>query len=102
MATQLVEIAGEVELFHSPSNEAFAAVPIDGHREIWRLKDFEFRQWLAQGFSRSTLSPPQRVLSRMHLGCWKGKLSTTKKEREVFVRTARRGDAMAYISIWEI
>jgi hypothetical protein len=49
-ATELVELAADAELFHSPDGEGFATLEIDAHRETWPLRTKTFRRWLARRF----------------------------------------------------
>src|SRR5262245_25541884 len=38
-ATRLVDLAADAELFHTPDNEAWATISVEGHREHWVLKN---------------------------------------------------------------
>ena len=44
-ATQLVELAAPTELFHDTDSE-YAVVPMDGHRETYKLRSKPFKLWL--------------------------------------------------------
>jgi hypothetical protein len=56
IATRLVDMAQEagIELFHTPENESFAVVSVDGHRETWPVRSSGFRLWLRRLFHLST------------------------------------------------
>ncbi len=49
-ATVLMDLAGDVELFHTPDGEAWAVVQVNHHRETWPLKHRNFRRFLARRF----------------------------------------------------
>jgi len=38
-----IELAAKAELFHIPEGQAFASIPVAGHREIWLIKSRGFR-----------------------------------------------------------
>jgi hypothetical protein len=42
----LLQIAAAAELFHDPSRTAYAAVPLDGHTAVYRVRSLAFRRWL--------------------------------------------------------
>lgn len=46
-ATQLLRIAEDLEVFHTPANEPFAKIEIDGHVEHHRINSQTFRQKLS-------------------------------------------------------
>lgn len=52
--TLLIELAADIELFHTPDHEAFATFQVDDHFETWPLKAKSFRRWLARGFHEQT------------------------------------------------
>jgi hypothetical protein len=51
-ATQLVELAEGVELFHAPDGIAYARIEQGDHREVWPLKSGAIRSWLAGAYYR--------------------------------------------------
>ena len=44
----LLEITGDLELFHTPDREAYASVTVDRHRETWRVSSQDFGRWLTR------------------------------------------------------
>jgi hypothetical protein len=46
-ATQLVKLAEDADLFHTPDKEPYATIPTDGHRETWSLDARAFKDWLS-------------------------------------------------------
>jgi hypothetical protein len=51
-ATQLVELAEGVELFHAPDGAAYSRIEQGDHREVWPLRSSAIRSWLAGAFYR--------------------------------------------------
>jgi len=49
-ATLLVQLAGDLELFNTPEGEAYAAIPVNGHREVWPLRVKQVRHLLTRRF----------------------------------------------------
>jgi phage/plasmid primase-like uncharacterized protein len=47
-----------VELFHTEDHTAFAAITVDGHREICAIKSTEFRRWVRNGYFDLKKSAP--------------------------------------------
>ncbi len=44
-ATLLIELATDIQLFHTPDHEAFVTFQVDDHFETWPLKAKFFRRW---------------------------------------------------------
>lgn len=60
VATVLVELAQEAELFATPDAEPtpYADVPADGHREVLQVRSSGFRRWLTARFFAETGGVP--------------------------------------------
>lgn len=104
-ALQLVTLAETVELFHSPGGEAYATVPVNDHRETWRLRSRGFRQWLAyQYFQREGRIPGTQVLQGA-MEILEGEALFAGPEQAVFIRLAQHEDAI-YVDLtnamWEV
>ena len=93
-ATQLVELADSAELFHTKDQEAYAAMKMDDHHEIWRLKDSQFKRWLAQKFYTEHGKAPSTAAIQDALGVLAGKALFEGQEHEVYTRMARLDDAI--------
>ena len=93
-ATKLVQLASGAELFHTRDQEAYAAIKKDGHREIWRLKDSEFKRWLAREFYSQEKKAPSTSAIADALGVLEGQALFSGKETEVFTRMARLDDSI--------
>jgi hypothetical protein len=46
----LIELATDVELFHTSGGEAFASLSVGDHREVWPLKSTGCRRWFTRAF----------------------------------------------------
>jgi hypothetical protein len=55
---ELLELIGGAEFWHSPDQEAFATIPIGGHREHWPVRSKTFKLWLAQRYFEATGGAP--------------------------------------------
>jgi hypothetical protein len=93
-ATQIVSLAKPAELFHTADGEAYAALEIDKHREIRRLKDPEVKRWLASKYFLQNRAAPSSSAMADALGVLEGKALYEGPEHEVFTRIARVGDAI--------
>ena len=51
LASQLVELVSDAELWHDRDQESFATVEVEGHHEHWRLRSRQFKTWLARRMS---------------------------------------------------
>jgi hypothetical protein len=93
-AMQLVAAAESAELFHTGDNETYAAVQFPSHREIWRLKDKEFKQWLAkQYYDKCGKVPASRAMNDAFT-VLEGEALFKGPQHDVFVRIARLGNAI--------
>jgi hypothetical protein len=54
----LVELAADVQLFHTPEGDAYAQVAVGTHSETWSLRSKGFRRWLTGQFYRALSKPP--------------------------------------------
>jgi phage/plasmid primase-like uncharacterized protein len=48
----------DVELFHTADHTAFAAITVDGHREVHQVRSTDFRRWLRDGYFDAKKSAP--------------------------------------------
>lgn len=89
-ATKLIELteAARVQLFHSPDQEAFVAIPIDGHIETWPLRSGHFRSWLMRQYFECHGGAPGAQAVQDALGVLEGRALFAGPEVSVFVRVA--------------
>jgi hypothetical protein len=103
-ATELVGIAADAELFHSPDGEAFATITVDDHQETWLIKAKGFRRWLARQFYQAHEKAPGSQAVQDALGVLEGKALFDGPEYAVFTRLAEL-DGVIYLDLanerWE-
>src|SRR2546421_8513964 len=88
-ATRLVAMATNagVELFHTPEDEPYATIEVDGHKETWPLKVRRFRRWLAGLFLEEEDKVPGSQAVQDALAVLEGK-ALKGQELPVFIRLA--------------
>ncbi|MBC7075994.1 MAG: hypothetical protein H5T98_07990 [Syntrophomonadaceae bacterium] len=57
----------EAFLFHDETKDGYAALPINGHREIWPLRSKIFKQWLVKHYYEQTNKSPNNEAIRQTL-----------------------------------
>jgi 5S rRNA maturation endonuclease (ribonuclease M5) len=87
-AGQLLQYAGEAELFHSADEEGYATIPVGDHRETHRLRSKGFRRWLLRLFYDEQDRPPGAQALQDALGVLEARAHFDGDEREVYVRVA--------------
>jgi hypothetical protein len=95
-ATDLVDLAvnGGVDLFHDPTQEPYALVTVNDHREVWRVKAKPFRDWLARTYFAHHHRAPGGQAVQDALGVLAGMATYDGDERPVFVRIAEMDGAI--------
>ena len=89
MLLGLTESAG-VQLYHSAGADpdGYASVPIEGHRETWRIGAKMFRYWLQRLFWQQHKSAVNAQALQDVIGVLRGQAMFEGAERPVFVRLA--------------
>jgi len=93
VATVLVELAQEAELFATPDAEPtpYADVPADGHREVWQVRSSGFRRWLTARFFAATGGVPGTQAFEEALRTIEALAVAGDDRRPVHVRVAGHG-----------
>ena len=62
-ATTLVKLAmgAGIELFHTPSHDAYVLLPVETHRECWPVRSTACRRWLSRMFFLSEETTPRKT-----------------------------------------
>jgi hypothetical protein len=89
VANDLVALAAAAKLFHTPDREAYAAVELISHREVWRLKDNAFTRWVAKQYYDKHHRVPTSKAMTDALGVLEGEAIHSGPQHSVFVRIAR-------------
>jgi hypothetical protein len=104
-AQLLVRCAAGAELFHTPSGEAYASVPVGDHRETHLVKSKGFRRWLVRGYFDQHDRPPGAQALQDALGLLEARAQFDGFDREVHVRVAGTEGAV-YVDLanerWEV
>jgi hypothetical protein len=90
-ATLLVDLASDVELFHTSDRSAYATIPVEGHREHWSLKSKHFHRFLARRFYEQMRAAPHKQAIDDALGVLEGHAQYEGTEHQVFIRVAGYG-----------
>jgi hypothetical protein len=93
-ATDIVNLARDVEFFHTAENEAFGSIQVEKHVETWRLRDSRFKRWLAARYFEQFSKAPSSQAIQDALGVLEGIALYKGKQRKVFTRFARRKKAI--------
>ena len=70
-ATALVELAGDLALWHTPDMEAFASVSLENRQVNWLLASKEFKRWLNSRYSRNKVKCPEPRPPKTHCQSWR-------------------------------
>jgi hypothetical protein len=100
-ATLLVEHAiatDSLELFRSPSFDAYVMLPAGTHRECWPVKSIVFRRWLSRLFFEQMRIAPGSQALQDALGVLEGKALFEGAEEEVHLRLADH-DGAVYLDL---
>jgi len=96
-ADALIRIATtEAFLFHDDARDGFAAIPINGHREIWPLRSKFFKQWLVRQYYEQTEKSPNNEALRQALNVIEAKAVFDGLEIKLNLRVAERDGALWY------
>jgi hypothetical protein len=90
----LLAEADDLRLFHTPENEAFAAVPVEDHTELLAVMGKAYGQWLRQQFWESEGKAPSATSIRDALLTLEARANFEGIERDVGVRVMADGDTV--------
>ncbi len=94
VATQLVELAASVELFHCPDGTAYASFPVDGHEETANITSGSFRQWLSSQFHTANKKVANSQALQDAIGVLEGKAILEGEQQVVNLRVAEHDDSI--------
>jgi hypothetical protein len=89
---QLLLLAFEAMLFHSPDGTAYAHIPIKDHYETWPVRSKGFKKWLTRQYFKETGSAPSAEAFNAALNTIEAVAHYEGEEREVFLRVAGLDD----------
>ena len=82
----LLEIAADVELFHTPETDPYAEVRVGEHAENWSLRSRGFRSWLIGEYFKSFKKPPRNQALLEAIGVLQARAHFDAPEHSLFVR----------------
>ncbi len=97
-AEQLVQLASDAHLFHTPEGDPFAQVPVGDHSEIWPIRSKGFRRWLIGQFYRAFRKPPGNQGLQDAIGVFEARAHFDSPESVLWVRIAEHDDRI-YIDL---
>jgi hypothetical protein len=75
------------ELFHTPTDKAFA-IPVNDHRETWPIRSQRFRNWLRRCYYEATGEAASAAAIRSALDLCEARAQFDGRERAVHIRVA--------------
>jgi len=87
-ADVLIELADAVDLFHTPTRDAYADIIKTDHRETYRVRSKPFRSWLAHRYYEATKGAPNSEAMQSALGVIEARALFDGPEIAVHVRVA--------------
>jgi len=100
----LLTLAAAAELFHTPDDEGYARVPVNGHTESWSIRSMGFRHWLTHAFYKKAGKGCHGEALQTALQLLEAKAQFDGPERPVWVRVAEH-EGNIYIDlgnpVWE-
>ncbi|OPY55790.1 MAG: hypothetical protein A4E55_02378 [Pelotomaculum sp. PtaU1.Bin035] len=95
-ADVLLSIAGDATFFRSELDEAYGAFNVNGHKEVCRLKDKRFKNWLIYEFFKKKNKTPCKDSINQVIGFFESKATFDGEETQLSTRLARLGGAIYY------
>jgi len=95
----LLELAkAAATLFHTPADDAYADITVNGHRETHRIKSKTFRQWLSRRYYIAVKSAPNNEAMTSAIFILEAMARFDGEQREVHLRVAESGNSI-YIDL---
>ena len=87
-AEALIRLGNEAKFFKDEVDEAYAAVDVDGHTELWKLKSKSFGLWLTKKYFEETGKAPGTDAMRQARGVMEMKAMFAGDQRKLHLRVA--------------
>ncbi len=105
-ADMLIDLAKEDEFFRDGAGIAYVDVPVDGHRETWKVNSKAYKEIEIQRFYKATGSAPNSEAMTAAIGSLRAKARFERITREVYVRVGALPDlGVIYVDLcndkWE-
>ncbi|MDK7666791.1 hypothetical protein [Cytobacillus oceanisediminis] len=92
----LIGVSEEAEFFQSDLGEAFAAVTINGHKEVLKVKSKKFKMWLTKQYYDATKKAPTTDAMNQAIGVMEMKAAFEGDEHRLQLRVAEKDGAFYY------
>src|SRR5580704_14326185 len=87
-AQLLLDLTEPAELFSTFEREAYAALPVNGHRENWPVRSSEFRHWLLNAYYKKYDGSPRAQARREAIDAIEARAIYGGKQIDLFTRIA--------------
>ncbi|GGF24250.1 ATP-binding protein [Halobacillus andaensis] len=94
----LLEMASHIELFHTPDDEAYALIPVHGHKEVRKVRSRNFKRWLQHKYYDKFKKAAGSQAVEDTLSALEGKALFEGEEHDVHLRVAEYEDSI-YIDL---
>ena len=90
----LIELAAEVELFHTADGTAYGNLHFNGHRETWPVRSKGFKRWLTRRFFEATEGAPNSDALQAALNLLEARAHFDAPQGQAFIRVAGHGEKL--------
>ncbi|QJX63798.1 hypothetical protein HLK66_20565 [Niallia circulans] len=92
----LIRVSEEAEFFQNDLEEAFAAVTLNGHKEVMKVKNKKFKMWLTKQYYDATKRAPGSDAMNQAIGVMEMKAAFEGDERRLQLRVTEKDGAFYY------
>ncbi|GAE26883.1 hypothetical protein JCM9140_2989 [Halalkalibacter wakoensis JCM 9140] len=95
-AETLIRLGSKAEFFENELQEAFAALVVNDHKEVWKVKSKRFKMWLMKQFYDETGKPPTPDAMNQAIGVIEMKAAFEGEEHTLHIRVAEKDGKYYY------
>lgn len=92
----LIRVSDEAEFFQNDLGEAYAAVTLNGHKEVMKVKNKKFKMWLTKQYYDATKRAPGSDAMNQALGVMEMKAAFEGDEHKLQLRVTEKDGAFYY------
>lgn len=96
MSDVLIELSKEAKFFLNDLEEACAAIEVNGHTEIWKIKSKIFKLWLTKQYFEETKSAPSVDAMNQALNVLEMSATFNGEKHKLQLRVAEHNDKFYY------
>ena len=86
----MIRVSEEAEFFQNDLEEAFAAVTLNGHKEVMKVKNKKFKMWLTKQYYDATKRAPGSDAMNQAIGVMEMKAAFEGDERRLQLRVTEK------------